>query len=67
MQCHDICNALCNDALKNEVVLYALRMHMLQCMKCEMLLKCIFVPENKSLTNAGETWEIKSWTASGDE
>ena len=32
-----------------------------------MLLKCIFVWEIKSLTNNGEPWEIKSWTAVGDE
>ena len=35
--------------------------------ECEMLLKCIFVWENKSLTNAGEPWEMKSQTVAGDE
>ena len=33
----------------------------------EMLLKCIFVWKNKSLTNAGEHWEMKSQIAAGDE
>ena len=32
----------------------------------EMLLK-FFFRENKSLTNAGDPWEIKSRTAAGDE
>ena len=36
-------------------------------MTYEMLLKCIFIWENKSLTNAGDPWEIKSQTAAGDE
>ena len=40
---------------------------MLWLMKCEMLLKCIFVWENKSLINDGEPWEMKSQTADGDE
>ena len=33
----------------------------------EMLLKCIVVWENKSLTNAGEFWEVKSRIAVEDE
>ena len=38
-------------------------------MMCEwvMLLKCIYVWENKSLTTAGEFWEAKSLTTTGDE
>ena len=35
--------------------------------ECEILLKYIFVLENKSSTNAGEIWEIKSRTVVGDE
>ena len=35
--------------------------------ECEMLLKCIFVLENKSFPNVGELWEVKSQTAVGDE
>ena len=34
------------------------------CMKCEMFNECIFVWENKSLTNVGEF--VKSWTAVED-
>ena len=30
-------------------------------------MKCIFVWENESLTNAGEPWEMKSQTAAVDE
>ena len=43
-------------------VLYVFCMHML----C-MLLKCIFVLENKSLTSVVELWEVKSQNAGGDE
>ena len=36
-------------------------------MKCEMLLECIFVLENKSLTSVGEFWEAESRIVVGDE
>ena len=36
-------------------------------MKCEILMNVFFILENKSLTNVGEFWEVKSWTAVGDE
>ena len=36
-------------------------------MSVKYLLKCNFVLENKSLTSVGELWEVKSWTAVGDE
>ena len=32
-----------------------------------MLLECIFVLENKSLTNVGEFWEVESRMTIGDE
>ena len=35
--------------------------------ECEMLLKCILICENKSLTNTGEPWEMISQTAVVDE
>ena len=35
--------------------------------ECEILLKCIFVWENKSLTTSGEFWEAKSQTIVVDE
>ena len=36
-------------------------------MNVKYLLKCIFASENKSLTSAGELWEVKSRNAIGDE
>ena len=52
-----------NDVLKiNEVMMYLYYMMY----ECEMLLKCIFVWENKSLTNAREPWEMKSQTTTMD-
>ena len=60
-------HALRNDVLKiNEIVLYVLYAYVMM-YECEMLLKCIFVQENKSLTTAGEIWEAKFHTTVGDE
>ena len=36
-------------------------------MKCKMLLECILVLENTSLTNVGEFWEAESRIAVRDE
>ena len=66
MQFHDAC--LRNDILKiNETMLYAFCHVYAMMYEREMLLKCIFVWENKSLTTAREFWEAKSRTIAGDE
>ena len=49
----------------NEIMPYAFIMYVNR--MCEMLLNCIFVWENKSLTSVREFWEAKSQTAVGDE